>query len=428
MTRRALLALCASPLAAQQGGSRDDVFSDIPFDRWLSRPDDAGGRANEAARIRWTSRLSEPKLSTYQRLIVSVTAEVDGGELAKRRGKGRFLLLVQVTDENGAVWQNHLDMDLTHIEEGIKSSNVDFTLFFFILPGEYQVTLAVYDDATSEHSVRRHRLHVNPLKNDPLPSAWAGLPPVEFIPVLDPPEKWYLPTLEGKLNLTASPREPVHIDLVVNLSASEHLAGSSQAQTRIFEIMLPAAKVLSQVDWGDSPFGFTLLDLSRNRVLYQQENTRPVDWSLAGASLKDVNAGIIDAHALEQRARTANFFVSEIRRRIRSAASRHAGGPPVVIVLSSAFRFTEAQTFQPVDHDGPYAAKVFYIRYQPPSRLILPSPGVARLPETPIRADYSIEDQLAPLLKPLEPHIFEIGTGYQLRRVLAAMLAEISKL
>ncbi len=114
--------------------------------------------------------------------------------------------------------------------------------------------------------------------------------------------------------------------------------------------------------------------------------------------------------------------------RIRSAASRHAGGTPVIIVLSSAFRFTEPQTLQPVNHDGPYAAKVFYIRYQPPSRLILPPPGISRVPETPIRADYSIDDQLEPLLKPLDPRLFEVSTADQLRKALAAMLAEISKL
>ena len=424
MTRRTLFALlpavCASPLPAQQEGSRDDAFSQIPFDRWLSQPDDT--------RIRWTSRLSDAQLSSYQRLIVSVTAEVDGAELAKRRGKGHFLLLVQVIDGKGVSWQSHLDMDLVNLEEGMKSNNVDFTLFFFILPGEYQIALAVYDDATGEHSIRKHRLHVSPLKNDPLPSAWLGLPPVEFIPVLDEPEKWYQPSLEGKLNLTASSREPVHIDLVVNLTPSENRAGSTQAQTRIFEALLPAARVFSQVKWGDSGFGMTLLDLSRNRVVYQQEDRRPIDWSRIGASLKDVNAGTIDAHTLEQRQRKANFFVSEIRRRIRAAGSLHAGRAPVVIVLSSAYRFTETQTLQPVDVYGPVAAKVFYIRYQPASRLILPPPGTTRLPETPIRADYSITDQLEPLLKPLDPRLFEVSTGDQFRKALAAILAEISRL
>ena len=416
MTRRTLLVLCASRLAAQQGGRRDDAFSEILFDRWLTQPDDS--------RIRWTSHLSEPQLSTHQRLVVSVNAEVDGAELAKRRGKGRFLLLAQVIDDKGGIWQNHLDLDLVHMEEGMKSNSVDFTMFFFVLPGDYQVSLAVYDDATSEHSVRKHRLRVSPLKNDPLPGAWAGLPPVEFVPELDAPEKWYLPTIEGKLNLEASIQEPVHIDLIVNLTASEHLEGSTRVQNRLFEILLPAAKVFSQVNWGESGFGFTLLDLSRNRVVYQQEDRRPVDWSRAGDSLKDVNAAIIDAHALEQRAHTANFFVSEIRRRIRSAASRRGSRRPVLIVLSSAFRFTEPQTFQPVEHDLPYSAKVFYIRYQPPTRLLLPRLGDTRLP---VRADYTIDDQLAPLLKALEPHIFEISSGYQLRKALAAILAEMSK-
>lgn len=416
MTRRTLLALCASPLAGQQGGRRDDAFSETPFDRWLAQPD--------GSRIRWNSHLSEPELTTYQRLIVAVTAEVDGAEIAKRRGKGRFLFLVQVSDDRGGCWQNHLDMDLTHMEEGMKANNVDFTLFFFVLPGDYTVSLAVYDDATSEHSVHKHHLHVSPLKNDPLPNSWAGLPQVEFIPVLDAPEKWYLPTIEGKLNLRASSREPVYVDVVVNLTASEHLEGSTQVQNRLFEILLPAAKVFSQVNWGDSAFGFTLLDLARNRVIYQQEERRSVDWRRAGDALKDINAGIIDAHALEQRQRTANFFVSEIRRRIRAARSRRTGGPPVVIVLSSAYRFTEPQTLQPVDYDGPYSAKVFYVRYQQPTRLLLSRLGDNRFP---MRADYTIDDQLAPLLKPLEPRIFEIGTGLQLRKALAGILAEMAR-
>jgi hypothetical protein len=427
MTRRTVLALCASPLLAQQSGRPDDAFSDIPFDRWLAQSDDSGIKSGEAARIRWNSRVSEPQLSVYERLLVSVIAEVDGAELAKRRGKGRFLLLTQVTDDRGGVWQNHLDLDLTQMEEGMKSNNVDFTVLFFVLPGDYQVNLAVYDDATSEHSIRRHRLHVTPLKNDPLPTAWTGLPAVEFIPVLDAPEKWYLPAIESRVNVSASIREPAHVDLIVNLTASGHLAGSTQVQTRIFEVLLPAAKVISQVNWGESPFGLTFLDLSKNRVVYQQEDRRPVDWSRAGAALKDVNAGTIDAHALEQRQRTANFFVSEIRRRIRAAASRRGSGMPIVIVLSSAFHFSETQTLQPVDHDLPYSAKVFYIRYQPPPRLIMPN-IMGRIPPTPLRADYTAIDQLAPLLKPLEPRVFEFGTGYQLRKALAAILGEISKL
>ena len=100
-----LIALAASP--AQQDGSADPVFSQIPFDRWLSQGDQS--------HMRWAVRLSDPELSTHQRLVQEVLVQVDGAELARRRGKGQFLVLVQVTDEKGRVWQNHQEMDLEHI-------------------------------------------------------------------------------------------------------------------------------------------------------------------------------------------------------------------------------------------------------------------------------------------------------------------------
>jgi hypothetical protein len=39
-----------------------------------------------------------------------------------------------------------------------------------------------------------------------------------------------------------------------------------------------------------------------------------------------------------------------------------------------------------------------------------------------------VVDQLEPLLKPLEPRLFEVATPEQFRKALAAILAEIAKL
>src|SRR6202034_88639 len=65
-----LLFLAASPLfaQAQQDGLADPVFSRIPFDQWLSQGDQP--------HMRWTVRLSDPELSTHQRLITEVHVEV----------------------------------------------------------------------------------------------------------------------------------------------------------------------------------------------------------------------------------------------------------------------------------------------------------------------------------------------------------------
>src|SRR5579863_6904005 len=107
-----LIAFAAFAPAAR--AQTDPVFSQIPFDRWLSEGDQS--------HMRWNVRMSEPGLSTHQRLVAGVYVDVDGAELARRRGKGQFLVLVQITDEKGRVWQNHQEMNLEHMEEGMKAN------------------------------------------------------------------------------------------------------------------------------------------------------------------------------------------------------------------------------------------------------------------------------------------------------------------
>ena len=261
-----LIALATSPLVAQtaQNGSADPFFSQIPFDQWLAQGD--------PSHLHWTVRLSDPRLSTHQRLVTEVSVQVDGAELARHRGKGQFLVLVQVTDEKGRVWQNHQKVDLEHMQEGMKTNTAVFSQLFFVLPGDYRVAIATFADATGEHSATQRKLHVSPLKNDPLPGAWRDLPAVEFLPLSMLPDGWYLPSIEGKLRLAVGTHEPVHVDLIVNLTPSEQLTGSRRVQNRNFGVLLPATKVLSQVDWGNATFSLALLDLSRRRVIYEQES------------------------------------------------------------------------------------------------------------------------------------------------------------
>jgi len=414
-----LVALAASPLAVR--AQTDPVFAQVPFGQWLSEGDQS--------HMRWSVRMSEPQLSTHQRLIASIDVEVDGAELAKRRGKGQFLVLLRVNDEKGRVWQNHLEMDLEHMEEGMKANNAVFSQLVFLLPGDYRIAVAIFANATGEHGVIKRRLHVSPLKNDPLPGAWRDLPAVEFITPSMPPDSWYLPSIQGKLRLAVETREPVHVDLVVNLTPSEQVTGSTRVQNRNFGVLLPATKVLSQVDWGNSTFSIALLDLSRRRVTYKQDDMRGLDWSKAGSSLTEVNPGIIDIKSLENRQYNAEFFLDEIRRSI--GAKRPAPrGSRVLIVLSSAVQFASGQDVHPIRLDGPTDAKVFYIRYQPPPRIVVGPPIAGRRgrPGNGVANFGPQFDQLEPLLKPLEPRLFVVGTPEQFRRALATILTEIAKL
>jgi hypothetical protein len=423
-----LIAIATCTLSAQtaQGGSADPVFSEIPFDQWVSQGDQS--------HMRWTVRLSEPRLSTHQRFVTEVSVQVDGAELSRRRGKGQFLVLVQATDEKGRLWQSHQEMDLEHVEEGMKTNNAVFSQLLFVLPGDYRVAIATFANATGEHSAVQRKLHVSALKNDPLPGAWRDLPAVEFLPPSMLPDSWYLPSIEGKLRLAVGTHEPVHVDLIVNLTPSEQLTGSTGVQNRNLGVLLPAAKVLSQVDWRNATFSLALLDLARRRVTYRQENGGGLDWPKAASSLAEVKPGIIDVKSLEQRQFSAQFFVDEIGRRIGAAKGPAPGGSRVLIVLSSLVRFASGQEVHPIALEGPTDTRVFYIRYKPAPRIIVPRPGDSgqrrgRIPGGDLRTDLVSQiDQLEPLLKPLDPRLFDVSTPEQFRKALATILGEIAKL
>ncbi len=420
VTRFATFLLLGALAAAhpQQDGSADPVFSQIPFEQWLAQGDQS--------HMHWTARLSESELSAHQRLVAQVSVEVDGAELARRRGKGQFLVLVQVNDEKGHVWQNHQQIDLEHIDEGIKSNDALFSQLLFVVPGDYRVSIGIFADATGEHGVIRRKLHVSPLKNDPVPGAWAGLPAVEFVSPSNPPDSWFLPSAEGKLRLAVEAHEPVRVNLVVNLTPAEQFTGSARVQNRNFGVLLPTAKVLSQVDWRNVTFSLALLDLSRRRVTYQQEGAGGLDWSKASGALTEVNPGIIDVKSLEKRQYSAQFFLDEIRRRIRRGPA--SGGSRVVIVLSSGVQFVTAQELRTATIDSPSDARVFYIRYQPPPQIYFGPAGRQRVRQPIARDGIAGIDQLEPLLKPLEPRLFDVDTPEQFRKAIATILAEIAKL
>jgi hypothetical protein len=415
-------------LPAEEGGALDAVFSEVPFEQWLSQ--------GEQAHIRWTARVSAPELSNHQRLVSRLDVEIDGAELARRRDKGKILMFVQLKDGKGQLWQNHDEIDLKLVHPGIKSSNVVYSQLFFVLPGDYGLAVAVFATATGEHSVVKRKLHVSEMKNDVLPEAWRDLPAIEFIASASPPDNWYLPSIKGRLRLAVETHHPAHVDLVVNLTPSERASGSMRIQNRNLAALIPAARVMSEVEWRNLSFNLSLLDLSRRRVVFEQDIVSPentaqaLDWSKARGSLAELNPGIIDIKSLENRKFSADFFLSEISRRIDQ---KDASTSRALIVLSSAVTFEPGQEMHPIEAGRRADCRVFYIRYLPlPPVMFRPggrSRGAGPIGGFPAHAAFAPQfDELAPLLKPLDPRVFDVATPEQFRKAVAAILAEIEKM
>jgi len=414
-----------------ESGSRDPEFAKVPFDEWLK----GGGQAH----LKWRAHANPAQLSMYQRLWTQIEVEMDGVDLAERRGKGQMRIFIQFTDEAGNRYQDHGVIELGKLEEGIRSQNLLYTQHVFVTPGEYRVGFAIFDSETGEHNAREERLRVSTLKSDPLPpDTGSDFPPVEFVGSSEVPDAWYLPAARGRLHVTFGPREPVRVELLLNLTPSEDLAGSSGVQKRNLSGLIPMLKILSQAGGSDAPVSVEDLDLARRRVLFQQDNVRTLDWKALRETLEEKATGMIDLKSLEDRQHNAAFFVQEVARKIGPPQSHP---PPVIIVLSSPVSFVSKEDLHPISVNPPPGTRVFYLRYHAPSEHKNPAMmnpyedgrpmggfGRRRGPlQGPGNGGVQI-DQLANTLKPLSPHIFNIDTPEDFRKALAAMLAEIARL
>jgi hypothetical protein len=437
----ALLLVAAAPSAPADtpGGSPDPVFANIPFDRWSEE--------NQGARWRWETRVSTPVLSQHQRLMIRITVQVDGLEQVKRQGQGRLMMLVQLRDREGRVYQNHSSVSLENVAPEVGRSLSQYVQDAFVVPGDYQVSTGVLVSATSEHVVQRRALHVEALHNDPLPEAWRHLPAVEYIPAGDPPDSWYLPSVEGRLSLPIENKRPVRIDLLVNGSMTEQVLTEQAPRTALLRRarvsvgqLIPAVRVISEIKPVSGSLKIAMLDLERRRVGFEQTVIRDLDWTRLKGALAEADPNVIDVKALENSEQNAQFFLSEMRKRV--AASEGAEPLPVLIVLSGPMAFGKAD-LKPIEAAANRNCKIFYLRYHAMMPMFsrrapmgingydventsrIPNRrGVTRLPNPMVEP----VDQLFGLIKALDPRLFDVTTPEEFRKALATILSEIARL
>ena len=230
-----VLIVVASTATQAQVGSRDRYFVRYPFDRWQA--------AGEKKQIRWSAQVHSPRLSAHQRMMARIEIEVDAKEIAKRRGRGELVTLLQVQNAAGTRWRTHHAFDLTRIPKDAKPNSITYYQDAFLVPGDYTVAFATCDGESGEYSFTRRALHVAALRSDPLALAWNDLPPVEFVRPLEAPDNWFQPYIRGQVHLGLETERPVHVDLVMNMTASEHALGSLHTFRRNMSVLVPALKV-----------------------------------------------------------------------------------------------------------------------------------------------------------------------------------------
>ena len=410
-----LLILAASTAVAHaQSGAADPAFQKIPFDQWL------GERSQP--HFRWTAGVSRPELSFHQRFIAQVEVKLDGRDLESRRGEGRLVFFLQITDHDGNRYQDHGSIELSKLSDNLKSINLEYVQRMFILPGEYRLAVAVLDTNTGDHSTTQSQFRVPPPQRESLPGAWRDLPPVEFIPNDESVEGWYLPDVKGRLHWASTVQSATRLNVVLNVALSAPIPGTRLKRGNDLSALLPTLKAISQTGTPALSEHVELLDLSRRRAVFQQDEVRELDFPRLKESLAVATTASIDLSSLSERHHDAQFFVSQIRRIIRASEKSCT-----LVVLTPSVAFEPGEDLDPIALEALPPCRVFYIRYREQTKLVFRrfEPEFAGRRRGPPREpqygnhQQTAPDQLAATLKPLNPKIFDVETPDQMARALA---------
>jgi hypothetical protein len=396
----ALMLAAAGSLAAEE----------IKLDRLLAGP--------ERSEVRWAVSVPQPVLTPFQRLYTRISMRVDGKEIVKRNGNGEFLFAAEFRDSSQRVFHTQIRANLPEHHNATAQQELECAVQAFVLPGVYDVSLAVVETTTEKVSLTHRTLRVPPLSGDPLPDLWQRLPEIEFVDVVEPPDDWYLPRERGRLSLTTGSEHPQRLEILANITPTEVSRRQTRAYNRTMEALLPSLKVLSRIDVGAGSKHVALVDVGRRTVRYEQDVLRRLDWMAMKEALHEADPNKIDAAALKDRSHNASFFVDQADKRATPATT--AGGNPVLVVLSGPLAFTSHQDIQQVQ--PPPNTRVFYLRFEP-----LPSNSFAIGPNHTFVAPNLPIDDLERTLKPLQPKLFDIYSPMDFRRALAAIVHELGR-
>jgi hypothetical protein len=418
-----------APAVRAQSRETDLAFHGVPFRQWLAE--------GPKSQLPWRARVFAPELSQHQRIWARIQIEVDGNELLKRCCDGSSIALVEITDQQGRSYRNYAAQDLKEVKPGLSQYTVTLSWKVFLLPGDYQVTLALYYSGRKGHSLAVERLHVGALKNDPLPESWRGLPSVEFCD--SQPEgvdEYLLPGVSGRLHLPIVTRRPIRVEVLENLTPYRAEQRHPTQYKERLGVFLPILKTFGQMEVTNGSLRLATLDFTRNRETFSQEGVKEghVDWAeLKGALAANVTTAI-DVHDIRESEQYGVFFRQEAARRL--AAEKESAGPEedhalrVLVIVSGVMQFGFGRSISIAPPpDGNFV--VYYLRCE-----FLPTPSSQQniLPLPQVQGQDHLEgfeqtvDGVGKALKDLKPRVFGVHSAEGVRKAIAAIVGEISRM
>jgi hypothetical protein len=444
--------LLTAPGSFAQDESENGGLPPIPFDALIA--------GNDRAQIPWEVLAGEWGLTAEQRLRATIEVRIPARPLASRLGTGKLIFMAQITDAQGHPYRNHQAYDLASLKLPPGTQYLSVAFNAFVLSGDYQVAIALYDTATKEYSVAHRDMRVAAIRNDPLPDLWSGLPSVDFWPTRDPVE-----TMQAKLRLPLRTKRRVHVEVLLNTTFTKGVNPSKSLYDHSLTILAPEFETLAQVSPANGKLDAAALELTDRKVLFEQDGVTTLDWQRFADSLVTVNPGVISASSLQNQPREAQYFTGEVMRRISPKGAEPGDGGTkqtqdedalhVLIVLTGPMSFPNHEALRQISMEGDCECRVYYIRshtvgpsspvmplddqnqdtalppargHSPPQLPELDGSGAPTTPPSDACPENNCNfDELENTLAPLHPRVFDVYSPMDFRRALASILDDVGK-
>ncbi|HEY7680374.1 MAG TPA: hypothetical protein VIC04_07615, partial [Terriglobia bacterium] len=331
---------------AQIAEERDAGRASIPFEEWY-----ADGPRQQ---IPWKITLRDQFMRADLRLSAGFSVTVSARDLNRLGPQHELFLLARVGDEQGhwfpsfGLLTRTLDQPLPPNEE------ITLAMSFIARPGRYTLALVLYDRVTGLRSLASRPLHVEPIRNDPLPDLYRDLPDVEFPPPAAGLDRFLEPKVTSRLRLPLTSVPSPRVDVLINFGTSTLRSNSRSDNLRLW-ILARAVRLFSQLD---APPGFlriTGVDADSRRMLFVLDDMRKIPWDTVRDAVMSARSGVVNAAALAGRERNAWFFRETIHTLLAGApggaepAGDAAGSPRAVPPNASAPRRVLIVISNPVD-------------------------------------------------------------------------------
>jgi len=369
--------------------------------------------------VPWHVETSAGRLSFHQRLIANIQVQVPGPEMLKRSHDDHITLLVEVRNGQGVSARNFEVLELSNLKPEMKRSDVEFSWQAYAVPGQYELSVALWDKKSGEHNFLRRLFHVDAYKDDPLPEMWRGLPAFEFWGNnREGPDYIFHTDIQGRPNLALATQRPIDMEILLDMTPSaEVFRGSYGYYNHYLAAALPTFKVLNQIDLKNGARKAAALDLVQRQVVFEQDDGKDLDWAVLRKTLSiDSGPGKVSVKDLQKHQQSPVYLREEIVRRLkirdRSGEASRSKPLRVFILLGSPMDFYTFPKLPEVEAGEEKDCVIYYLQFEFGQR------------QGFIGGTGNVEK----MLKPLKVRSFQVESADDVRKALGKMLEELGRL